>query len=194
MGLGKLVRREREIPLADHERRSPRDEPDLRRTPLPSVELTIDAHAALQPSEPKATALASSMRLWLVYRRRSERRRVVVAGGVLAAALAACGSAYAVSWPHASNVALRTCQASQLTGSLVMSDGAGGRYSSKGTLEDVSKQKCTLDGYVHLVPLNSSGRPARIINAAGHLNNLTSSPLRPGESTYLLFHPPSQIR
>jgi hypothetical protein len=72
-----------------------------------------------------------------------------------------------------------------------MSGGAGGHYSSKGTFEDVSTQKCTLDGYVHLLPLNSSGRPARIINAAGHLSYLTSSPLRPGESTYLLFHPPN---
>jgi hypothetical protein len=123
--------------------------------------------------------------------RQSERRRVVVAGGVLAAALAVCGSAYAVSRSHASSVALRRCQASQLTGSLVMSGGAGGHYAARGTLEDVSQQKCTLDGYVHLVPLNSSGRPARIINAAGHLSYLTSSPLRPGESTYLLFHPPS---
>jgi hypothetical protein len=72
-----------------------------------------------------------------------------------------------------------------------MSGGAGGHYEAKGTLENASKQKCTLDGYMHLVPLNSTGGPARIVNAAGRLSYLTSSPLRPGESTYLLFHPPS---
>lgn len=72
-----------------------------------------------------------------------------------------------------------------------MAGGAGGHYSSKGTLEDISMQKCTLDGYVHVAPLNSSGRPARIVNAAGQSSYLTSSPLRPGDSTYLLFHPPS---
>jgi Protein of unknown function (DUF4232) len=72
-----------------------------------------------------------------------------------------------------------------------MSGGAGGHYSSKGALENVSEQKCTLDGYVYLVPLNSSGRPATSVNAAGHLSYLTSSPLRPGEATYLLFRPPS---
>lgn len=57
---------------------------------------------------------------------------------------------------------MRACRASQLTGSLALWGAAGGNYSYRGTLRNVSKRRCTLDGYPRLVALSSSGRPARI--------------------------------
>ncbi len=84
-----------------------------------------------------------------------------------------------------------TCQASDLTSTVLQVGAATGHVLVRVALTAPRGVSCDLNGYAQLTPLDAQGQLVSVKNAFGRAAVLSSTPLTPGHANYIISQPPA---